>query len=55
MLKQKLSEENSEASQPLDDDDDVEVKFIDDTAQEMEIKDLDDYSGFQDEHADQTK
>ena len=51
MLKHKLSEEGSEASQP-DDDDDDEVKFLEETAQEMEIKDLDDTSGFQAEQAD---
>jgi len=45
MLKQKLSEEGSEASQ-LDDANDDEVKILDETDQEMEIKDIDDTSGF---------
>jgi hypothetical protein len=45
MLKQKLSEEGSEASQLVDDVDD-EVKILDQTDQEMEIKDIDDTSGF---------
>ena len=48
MLKQKLSEEGSEDSQPDDADD--EVKIFDETDIEMEIKDIDDTSGF---HAEQ--
>lgn len=40
MLKHKLSEEASEGSMPMEDDEPHQMKFLEDTTEEMEMKDL---------------